>query len=65
MHNRVNVLEDGRTLPEIEGESDQKYVPLQPLAYDHGVSLIPLPISPNSRDFIIGHHDLQVMLKIV
>lgn len=56
-------MEEGETLEEIEEDSEQKYAPLQPLAYDHGVSLIPLPKSPNSKDFVISHHDLQVILK--
>jgi len=45
---------------ECEEESDNKYDPVQSLAYDHGISLIPLPGSPNSKDFTIGHHELQV-----
>lgn len=57
---RLNLLREGVSLEENEEQSDDKYVPVQPLAYDYGVSLIPLPLSPNSKDFTIGHHDLQV-----
>lgn len=59
---RLNLLQEEESLglEECEEESDDKYVPVQSLAYDHGISLIPLPVSPNSKDFTIGHHDLQV-----
>lgn len=54
-------MENGESLEESDEQPNHGYVPVHPLAYDHGVSLIPLPISPNSKDFAIGHHDLQVM----
>lgn len=60
---RLNLLREGVSLEENEDQSDDKYVPVQPLAYDYGVSLIPLPLSPNSKDFTIGHHDLQVKIR--
>jgi len=57
------LLKNGELQDKSEEESSQKYEPVQPLAYDHGVSLIPLAISPSSKDFTIGHHDLQVILN--
>jgi len=55
------LLKNGELQDKSEEESSQKYDPVQSLAYDHGVSLIPLAISPNSKDFTIGHHELQVI----
>jgi hypothetical protein len=57
----LNLLNNGELQDNCEGELSQKYDPVQSLAYDHGVSLIPLAISPNSVDFTIGHHELQVI----
>lgn len=56
----MHLLKNGELQDNSEEESSQKYDPVQSLAYDHGVSLIPLAISPNSKDFTIGHHELQV-----
>lgn len=58
---RLNLLQEGESLGDCDNQADHDYVPVQPLAYDHGVSLIPLSISPSSNDFTIGHHELQVI----
>jgi len=55
------LLKNGELQDNSKEESSQKYDPVQSLAYDHGVSLIPLAISPGSKDFTIGHHELQVI----
>lgn len=57
----MHLLKNGGLQDISEEESSQKYDPVQSLAYDHGVSLIPLAISPSSKDFTIGHHELQVI----
>lgn len=57
---RSNLLRDGEPADDNVDRSDRGYVPVQPLAYDHGVSLIPLSSLPDSDDFTIGHHELQV-----
>jgi len=55
------LLKNGELQDDCEDESSQKYDPVQSLVYDHGVSLIPLAVSPSSKDFTIGHHELQVI----
>jgi len=57
----LHLLKNGELQDNPDEKSSQKYDPVQPLAYDHGVSLIPLAISPSSKDFTIGHHELQVI----
>lgn len=57
---RSNLLRDGEPSDDNVDRSDRGYVPVQPLAYDHGVSLIPLSSLPDSDDFTTGHHELQV-----
>lgn len=55
------MLKNGELHDNGEEENSKKYDPVQSLAYDHGVSLIPLAMSPSSKDFTIGHHELQVI----
>lgn len=57
---RSNLLRDGEPSDDNVDRSGRGYVPVQPLAYDHGVSLVPLSSLPDSDDFTIGHHELQV-----
>ncbi|XP_050438662.1 uncharacterized protein LOC126844474 isoform X2 [Adelges cooleyi] len=53
-----NVVSDSQNLEE---KSKGRYVPVQELAYDHNLSMIPIGDSPMAKDFTISHHDLQIM----
>lgn len=39
---------------------ETKYAPVEPLVYDYNITIVPISPHPQSDDFSIGHHELQV-----
>ncbi|VVC34658.1 Hypothetical protein CINCED_3A005174 [Cinara cedri] len=59
---KLTLFKQGRLARDLKDcPPDTNYVPVEPLVYNYNITLVPISPHPQSDNFSISHHELQIM----